>query len=211
MNPMAALPQPDSAALTRLHGRLVDAAAADNILDIAYRTIDTPLGPLLIAATAAGLMRVAYDSEGHDAVLAALAAQVSPRVLRAPARLDTVAREIDDYFAGRRRGFDLRLDLQLTRGFRREVLGHLRDIAYGTTATYAAVATAAGRPTAVRAVGTACAVNPLPIVIPCHRVVRSDGSLGGYLGGVAAKRALLTLESAAARPHSPAAGGVSQT
>jgi methylated-DNA-[protein]-cysteine S-methyltransferase len=118
-------------------------------------------------------------------------------MLRAPSRLDDPAREIDDYFAGRRHVFDLALDLQLAHGFRREVLAHLRDIDYGRTASYSTVAAAAGRPTAVRAAASACATNPLPIVIPCHRVVRSDGSLGGYLGGVAAKQALLTLESAA--------------
>jgi len=195
MNPMTALPQPDAATLDRLHARLVDTTAADHTLDIAYRTMDTPLGALLLAATPAGLVRVAYESEGHDAVLSALAAKVSPRMLRAPSRLDETAREIDDYFAGRRHHFDLPLDLQLAHGFRREVLTHLRDIAYGRTASYSAVATAAGRPTAVRAVGTACAVNPLPIVIPCHRVVRSDGSIGAYLGGVAAKQTLLDLEA----------------
>ncbi|HEY7047968.1 MAG TPA: methylated-DNA--[protein]-cysteine S-methyltransferase [Jatrophihabitantaceae bacterium] len=196
MNPLTALPHPDPATLDRLHARLVEAAAADDTLDIAYRTVDTPLGELLLAATPAGLVRVAYESEGHDAVLSTLAAKVSPRVLRAPSRLDPAARELDDYFAGRRHVFDLPLDLQLAHGFRREVLAHLPDIAYGRTASYSAVAAAAGRPTAVRAAASACAVNPLPIVIPCHRVVRSDGSLGGYLGGVAAKQALLTLESA---------------
>ncbi len=199
MNPLAALPSPDTATLDRLHARLADAAAAAGTLDIAYRTMDTPLGPLLLAATPAGLLRVAYESQDHDAVLAALAARVSPRVLRAPSRLDEVAREVDDYFAGRRHSFDLPLDLRLAHGFRHEVLTHLRDIGYGHTASYAAVAAAAGRPNAVRAVGTACGVNPLPIVIPCHRVVRSDGSLGGYLGGVAAKQALLALEAHAGR------------
>jgi len=196
MNPLAALPHPDAATLDRLHARLVDAAAADDTLDIAYRMLDTPLGPLLLAATPAGLLRVAYESEDHDTVLTSLAERVSPRVLQAPGRLDDVAREIEDYFAGRRPTFDLPLDLQLAHGFRREVLTHLRDIAYGATASYSAVAAAAGRPTAVRAVGTACAVNPLPIVIPCHRVVRSDGSIGAYLGGVAAKQTLLALEAA---------------
>jgi methylated-DNA-[protein]-cysteine S-methyltransferase len=142
-------------------------------------------------------VRVAYESQDHDAVLAALAARVSPRVLRAPARLDAVARQLDDYFAGRRPTFDLPLDLQLAHGFRREVLTHLRDIAYGSTASYGVVAAATGHPKAVRAVGTACAVNPLPIVIPCHRVVRSDGTIGAYVGGVAAKRTLLDLEAAA--------------
>jgi methylated-DNA-[protein]-cysteine S-methyltransferase len=187
-------PTAEAATLARLHARLADAAAADGSLDVAYRTLDTPLGALLLAATPAGLVRVAYASEGHDAVLAALAARVSPRVLRAPARLDPVARELEDYFAGRRTAFDLALDLQLSHGFRRDVLAQLGTIGYGATASYAAMAIAAGSPRAVRAVGTACATNPLPIVIPCHRVVRSDGSLGAYLGGPAAKQALLTLE-----------------
>jgi methylated-DNA-[protein]-cysteine S-methyltransferase len=185
----------DAAVLDRLHDRLVAAADAAGDLDVAYRTLDTPVGALLLAATPAGLLRVAFAGEGHDAVLAAVAARVSPRVLRAPRRLDTVAREIDEYFARRRRVFDVPLDLQLAHGFRREVLGRLPAIGYGTTASYAQLAAATGRPRAVRAVGTACALNPLPIVLPCHRVVRSDGAPGNYRGGPAAKRALLTLES----------------
>jgi len=122
---------------------------------------------------------------------------VSPRVLRAPARLDAAARELDEYFAGRRRQFGLPLDFQLSRGFRLAVLTHLREIDYGTTESYAVVAAAAGSPAAVRAVGTACATNPLPVVVPCHRVVRSDGSIGQYVGGPGAKQALLALEAAA--------------
>jgi methylated-DNA-[protein]-cysteine S-methyltransferase len=187
------LPGADPATLDRLHDRLVQAADAD--LDVAFRTLDTPLGELLVAATPAGLVRVAYAAEGHDAVLAALAARISPRLLRAPRRLDEVARQIEAYFAGRRRHFEVPLDLQLAHGFRREVLGQLRTIDYGTTASYASVAAATGRPAAVRAVGTACARNPLPIVIPCHRVIRSDGSPGSYLGGAEAKRTLLAMEA----------------
>jgi methylated-DNA-[protein]-cysteine S-methyltransferase len=186
----------ETATLELLRGRLAEAAAAEGSLDVAYRTLDTPLGSLLLAATPAGLLRVAYASEGHDAVLAALAARVSPRVLRAPARLDDVARQLDDYFARRRRSFEVPLDMQLARGFRRDVLDQLRTIGYGRTASYTTVAAAAGRPRAVRAAATACATNPLPIVIPCHRVVRSDGSLGRYLGGAAAKQTLLSLEAA---------------
>jgi len=192
-----ALPDPTGAELRVLHDRLADRADADGLLDVAYRTLDTPVGTLLLAATGTGLVRVAYDTEGHDRVLATLAARISPRILHAPKRLDAAAREIEEYFAGRRRGFDLPLDLSLSTGFRRTVLGHLSDIGYGRTASYAAVAAAAGNPRAVRAVGTACATNPLPVVVPCHRVVRSDGSFGGYLGGPAAKRALLALEAAA--------------
>jgi methylated-DNA-[protein]-cysteine S-methyltransferase len=181
----------------RLHRRLVDAANAAGLLDVAYRTIDTPVGALLLAATPKGLVRVAYASQDHDLVLEGLARDVSPRILRAPARLDGVAREIDEYFAGRRRTFDVPLDLQLSHGFRRAVLSRLPEIGYGKTASYAAIAKAAGNPKAVRAAGSACASNPLPVVVPCHRVVRSDGTIGEYVGGVDAKRALLTLEGAA--------------
>jgi len=128
-------------------------------------------------------------------VLQSLADAVSPRVLRAAALLDDVARELDEYFAGRRRTFDVPLDLRLLRGFRRAVVEHLPDIAYGRTASYAEMATRAGSPKAVRAVGTACALNPLPLVLPCHRVVRSDGSPGQYAGGADAKLTLLALET----------------
>jgi methylated-DNA-[protein]-cysteine S-methyltransferase len=194
---LAELPEVDVDAQQRLHARLVAAANDAGILDVAYRTIDTPVGTLLLAATEHGLVRVAYTLEGHDSVLDQLANQVSPRVLHAPARLDTAVREIEEYFAGRRSHFDVPLDFQLSRGFRRTVLSRLTEIGYGTTASYAAVAAAAGNPKAVRAVGTACATNPLPVVVPCHRVVRSDGSLGQYGGGTDAKRILLNLEAAA--------------
>ena len=181
----------------RLRARLSAAADAEGILDVAYRTVDTPVGPLLLAATEQGLVRVAYPNQGHDAVLQALADRVSPRVLHAPARLDPVARQLDDYFAGRRRRFDVPLDWRLSVGFRSTVLHHLAtDVAYGRTASYAALAALAGNPRAVRAVGTACATNPLPVVVPCHRVVRSDGAIGNYAGGVDAKRTLLALEAA---------------
>jgi methylated-DNA-[protein]-cysteine S-methyltransferase len=193
---LAALPPIADDDLSALHDALAARAAADGMLDVAYRTIDTPVGTLLLAATGTGLIRVAYRTEGHDQVLEDLAKRISPRILRAPRRLDAAAGQIDEYFAGQRRGFDLPLDLSLSAGFRRAVLSHLPDIGYGHTATYAAVAAAAGRPRAVRAVGTACATNPLPVVVPCHRVIRSDGSFGGYIGGPAVKRALLELEAA---------------
>lgn len=188
----------DETTSTRLHARLEAKAEQAGILDVAYRTLDTPVGTLLLAATEAGLVRVAFAGQGHDAVLATLAEQVSPRILHSPGRLDSVARELDEYFAGRREAFDLPLDLRLAHGFRREVLGRLRLIRYGATASYGAVAAATGRPRAARAIGTACRTNPLPIVVPCHRVVRTDGSPGEYVGGPAAKRLLLALESAAA-------------
>jgi methylated-DNA-[protein]-cysteine S-methyltransferase len=192
-----ALADTDEATIARLHARLATAAEQAGVLDIAYRTLATPVGELLLAATAEGLVRVAYPREGHDAVLAKLATAISPRILRAPARLDTVSRQLDEYFQGRRTAFELPLDLRLAHGFRRTVLDHLPRIDYGRTESYAQVASAAGSPKAVRAVGTACATNPLPVVVPCHRVVRSDGSMGNYAGGPEAKRALLTLEAAA--------------
>ena len=193
---LTALAAPTGAELAALHGRLADSAEAEGVLDVAYRTLDTPVGTLLLAATRSGLVRVAYGIEDHDQVLETLATRVSPRILKAPRRLDAAAREIDEYLTGQRRGFDLPLDYSLSAGFRRKVLAHLPGIGYGHTASYAAVAAAVGSPRAVRAVGTACATNPLPVVVPCHRVVRSDGHLGGYRGGPAAKRLLLELEAA---------------
>ncbi|WP_168627108.1 methylated-DNA--[protein]-cysteine S-methyltransferase [Cryobacterium sp. BB307] len=194
---MTNIEAPNTADLDRLHDRLVHAADEAGLLDLAYRTVDTPIGRLLLAATDRGVVRVAFETEGHDRVLGDLAARVSPRILNTPKRLDTLARELDEYFAGQRLGFDVPIDFALSRGFRRDVLGHLAVIPYGTTESYAQVAVATGNPRAVRAVGTACATNPLPIVIPCHRVVRTDGSLGGYLGGLHVKRTLLDLEAAA--------------
>ncbi|MDT7797974.1 MAG: methylated-DNA-[protein]-cysteine S-methyltransferase [Actinomycetota bacterium] len=179
-----------------LHERLVADAEREGLLDLAYRTVDSPVGPLLLAATDRGLVKVAFDRQDHDAVLAGLASAISPRILRAPARLDPVARQLDEYFTGGRRAFDVPLDFRLARGFRLSVLEHLPDIGYGHTESYAQVAAAAGSPKAVRAVGTACALNPLPLVVPCHRVVRSDGSFGQYAGGEEAKRTLLTMEAA---------------
>jgi len=193
---LRALPAITETDLSALHDALAVSAAAEGLLDVAYRTLDTPVGTLLLAATDGGLIRVAYRIEDHDKVLENLAKRLSPRILYAPGRLDVAARQIDEYFAGQRRSFDLPLDLSLSTGFRRAVLSHLPDIGYGHTATYAAVAAAAGRPRAVRAVGTACATNPLPVIVPCHRVIRADGSFGGYLGGPAAKRILLELEAA---------------
>jgi methylated-DNA-[protein]-cysteine S-methyltransferase len=193
---LAVLPPVTPEHLATLHDRLAVRAQEEGVLDVAYRTLDTPVGSLLLAATGKGLVRVAFATEDHDVVLAALAAQVSPRVLNAPRRLDVTARELEEYFAGRRRAFDLPLDFSLAKGFRLKVLSQLPGIGYGSTASYGAVAALAGSPRAVRAVGTACATNPLPVVVPCHRVVRADGTPGGYLGGPDAKRLLLGLEAA---------------
>jgi len=185
----------DVADLQRLHARLERDAQTVDLLDIAYRTVDSAVGALLLAATPRGLLRVAFANEGHDVVLQNLSQRVSPRMLEAPARLDPVARQLDEYFTGGRHSFDVALDWSLSRGFRRTVLEHLNaDVSYGDTASYAALAQLSGSPKAVRAVGTACATNPIPIVVPCHRVIRSDGTVGAYRGGPAAKRVLLALE-----------------
>lgn len=192
----SALGGPPPAVEAALRARLVAAAEREGLVDVSYRTIDSPFGPLLLAATPAGLVRVAFEREGHDAVLAELAAAVSPRVLRSPMRTEGVARQLEEYFSGRRRRFDVAVDLQLVRGFRRTVIAHLGAIAYGETESYATVARAVGNPAAVRAVGTACARNPVPVVVPCHRVVRGDGTIGQYLGGTEAKATLLALEAA---------------
>jgi methylated-DNA-[protein]-cysteine S-methyltransferase len=180
-----------------LHARLERAAAAGGILDLGYRTLDTPIGSLLLVASDDGLVYIAFEREGHDAVLERLAGEVSPRVLRAPGRLDPAAHELDEYFEGRRVAFDLPLDFRLVHGFRRDTLEQLLRVPYGRTASYTAIDRAAGRPKAARAVGSACANNPIPLVVPCHRIVRSDGVIGEYRGGTEAKRALLALEGAA--------------
>ena len=187
----------EDAALARLHARLAAAAQEQGLLDVAYTVISTPVGELLLAATGAGLVRIGFGIEGHDAVLAQLSARVSPRILQAPGRLAEPVRQLEEYFAGTRREFSLALDFRLATGFRRTVIEHLPDIGYGSTASYAALAALAGSPGAVRAAGTACARNPLPVVVPCHRVVRSDGKIGNYLGGTDAKATLLAMEAAA--------------
>jgi methylated-DNA-[protein]-cysteine S-methyltransferase len=187
----------DAGTLARLHRELEQAAEREGLLDVAYRTVDSPVGTLLLAATPRGLVRVAFDIEGHDRVLEILAGQLSSRVLRAPGRLDAAARELEEYFGGRRRSFGLPLDTSLSTGFRRLVQQYLPSIGYGQTRSYGQVAELVGNPRAARAVGTACATNPLPVVVPCHRVLRNDGTPGGYAGGPAAKITLLSLEAAA--------------
>jgi methylated-DNA-[protein]-cysteine S-methyltransferase len=192
---MTSTPGISPASQQHLRARLVADAERAGLVEIGYRTVDSPIGSLLLAATTEGLVRVAFQREGHDTILGMLADKVSPRILRTPSRLDSAARQLDEYFAGTRRSFDVPVDFRLAHGFRRTVLDHLRTIAYGTTESYAAVAMAAGSPAAVRAVGSACAHNPVPVIVPCHRVVRSDGTIGQYLGGIEAKEALLALEA----------------
>ena len=195
VNDLAGAADADAAAVDRLRARLAEQADAEGLLDVAYRTMDSPVGPLLLAATPAGLVRVAFERENHDEVLAELSTAISPRILRSSRRVDDVARQIDEYFAGRRRLFEVPVDLQLSKGFRRAVLTHLLEIPYGLTESYTVVARSAGNPHAVRAAGSACATNPIPLVVPCHRVVRSDGTYGQYRGGPEAKHLLLSLES----------------
>lgn len=182
--------------LAALQSALAATAGREGLLDIGYDVLDAPIGPLLVAATERGVVRVAFAREDHSAVLAALAASVGPRVLRAPALVAAAIGQLDEYLRGRRRTFDVPLDLRGAAGFRQTVLTRLQDIEYGSTRSYAEIAAATGHPRAVRAVGTACARNPLPLLIPCHRVVRSDGSAGSYLGGEDVKRILLELEAA---------------
>lgn len=172
------------------------AAAAAGLLDVAYATLDSPLGTLLLARTPKGLVRIAYiDYTDENAVLEQLAAEVSPRVLAAPRKLDDPRRELDQYFSGRRRQFETPQDWQLIRGFARRVLVATARVPYGATATYKQMATEAGSPRASRAAGNALGSNPLPIVVPCHRVLHASGGLGGYTGGVEKKRVLLAVES----------------
>jgi methylated-DNA-[protein]-cysteine S-methyltransferase len=187
--------EPDLATMTELRGRLATDAQREALLDVAFRTVDSPFGRLLVAVTPYGLVRVAFEREDLDAVLARLAVEVSPRILESGPRTDDVARQLDEYFAGARRSFDVALDLQLVHGFRRDVVAHLSDIAYGTTESYATVAGAVGNPKAARAAGSACSHNPIPVVVPCHRVVRSDGTIGHYGGGTEMKAALLAMEA----------------
>jgi methylated-DNA-[protein]-cysteine S-methyltransferase len=187
-------PATDPDALAAASARLLTAAAAE--ADVVYAVLDSPLGPLVAAATPKGLARLAYRdvNGGLDAVLEALAARLSPRVVEAPACLDGVRRELDEYFAGRRRAFDLPLDLSLAAPFGRAVLEACARIPFGATSSYRAVAAGVGRPSAARATGNALGANPVPIVVPCHRVLRTGGGLGGYTGGLAIKERLLTME-----------------
>ena len=189
--------------LATLERRLADAADAEDLIDVAYTTEDTPVGPVLLAATAQGLVRLAYLGTGgggeqtEEQVLTMLAARVSPRVLRAPARLDAPRRELTQYFAGERTDFAIALDRRLMSPFAARVLHATAEIPYGASADYRAVAAAAGSPRGARAAGNALGANPLPIVIPCHRVRHASGGEGGYTGGLARKRVLLGIEAGA--------------
>jgi methylated-DNA-[protein]-cysteine S-methyltransferase len=175
---------------------IAQAAAAAGLLDVAYVTFDSPVGSLLLAGTTRGLVRLAYldSADQEDAALEQLAAKVSPRILAAPARLDQPRRELDEYFAGGRDRFDVPIDWSLTRGFGRRVLQATARIPFGSSSTYQRVAAQAGSPRGYRAAGNALGANPIPIVVPCHRVLHSTGGLGGYTGGLERKRLLLAIE-----------------
>jgi methylated-DNA-[protein]-cysteine S-methyltransferase len=183
----ATLPSPAALDLQRVAG--------EGLLDVAYATVDSPLGPLVVAATPRGLVRLAYtESRAEGEVVEDLAGKLSPRILEAPERLDDVRRQLDEYFEGRRVDFEVPIDWSLTHGFTGKVLRQTARIGYGKTSTYAEVAGRAGSPRAVRAAGNALGSNPIPVVVPCHRVLRTGGALGGYTGGVERKEFLLRLE-----------------
>lgn len=190
-------PEPDAGTWQRLRAAFADRAADEGLVDVSVERHDSPLGTLVLGATPAGLVRVGLPAEDEEQVLAELAARVSPRVLAAPrASLHRARLQLDEYFGGRRRDFDLPLDWCLTAGFRREVLRATAAIPYGSTASYREIAARAGSPAAFRATGTALATNPIPIVVPCHRVLPSGGGIGQYRGGSEAKAQLLGLEGA---------------
>jgi methylated-DNA-[protein]-cysteine S-methyltransferase len=186
-------PEPD---LDTLVAAALARADADDLVDVAWAVQDTPIGPLTLAATPEGLVRVGFGAE--DRVLDDLASEVSPRVVHLPARLDGLRRQLDEYFEGRRRSFDVTLDRRLSHGYRRQVLEALSEVPYGETVSYKDLAVRTGNPGASRAVGSAMATNPIPIVVPCHRVLRSGGALGGYGGGIDVKVWLLRLEGSLA-------------
>lgn len=180
--------------LDQFRDALARRAEAEGILDVAHGTVDSPLGALTVMVTPRGLVRLSYPGEGIDAQLQELADRVSPRILAAPDRTDEARRQLDDYFEHRRRSFDLPIDWRLVRGFAGDVLRATARIPFGSVSSYREVAAEAGSPNAYRAAGNALGSNPIPIVVPCHRVLHAGGGLGGYTGGVERKRFLLELE-----------------
>lgn len=187
----------EAADLVRLRAALAVRADTEGLLDVGWDEVGSPFGALVVCATDIGVVRVLLPNEDRDAALAGVANRVSARLLRAPRRVDPARRQLDEYFEGHRHSFDVAIDWRLSAGFRRVALAAVAGVPYGSTATYREIATAAGNARASRAAGSACATNPTPIVVPCHRVLRADGALGGYLGGSALKRALLDLERSA--------------
>ncbi|MGH2417809.1 MAG: methylated-DNA--[protein]-cysteine S-methyltransferase [Candidatus Limnocylindria bacterium] len=198
------LPAPD---LDRLRAAIARRAASDGLLDVAYAIHDSPLGPLTVVVTPRGLLHLAYAGQPLEAQLDEIAERISPRILAAPERTDAVRRQLDEYFSGARRGFDVPIDWRLVRGFAVDVLRATARIPFGGVSTYRNVATEAGSPNAFRAAGNALGSNPIPIVVPCHRVLHVGGGLGGYTGGLDRKRYLLTLEGVLPG-NDPASAGV---
>ena len=182
--------------LDAIGSRLAAEAEREGLVEVAWTLADSPIGELLLAATDDGLIRVGYPNQDADELLGELAVKVGPRVLEAPARLDDARRQLEQYFEGERREFELPIDWRLSRGFRREVLTACAAIPFGETRTYTEMAVAAGSPRAFRAAGSALGSNPIPVVVPCHRVLQSGGGLGGYGGGLPVKERLLELEGA---------------
>lgn len=180
--------------LARLRAGLAERAAHEGLLDVAYGRYASPLGDLTVIVTPRGLVRLSYPGEGVDRQLAEIAERISPRILDAPERTDTVRRQLDEYFAGRRQDFAVPIDWRLVRGFAGDVLRATARIPFGAVSSYRQVAAEAGSPNAYRAAGNALGSNPIPIVVPCHRVLHAGGSLGGYTGGLDRKRYLLRLE-----------------
>jgi methylated-DNA-[protein]-cysteine S-methyltransferase len=179
-----------------LAAALAARAEREGLIEVAYSTVDSPVGSLMVAATDAGLVRLGLAGTDHQAMLEQLATAIGPRVIETPARFDPLRRELEEYFDGRRRRFDYPLDWRLTSGFVRTVLEHTAEIPFGSTRTYAEMADLAGSPRAFRAAGSALGANPIPILVPCHRVLRKGGGLGGYAGGLDTKRTLLRIEGA---------------
>lgn len=180
--------------LDKLRAGLARRAAEEGLLDVAYAILDSPLGPLTVVVTPRGLVRLNYPGETLEQQLDELAARISPRILRAPERTDDVRRQLDDYFEGRARDFHVPIDWRLVRGFAGEVLRATARIPFGAVSSYREIAAEAGSPRAYRAAGNALGSNPIPIVVPCHRVLHAGGGLGGYTGGLDRKRFLLQLE-----------------
>jgi methylated-DNA-[protein]-cysteine S-methyltransferase len=178
-----------------LRSRFLERAESKGLVDVAVTTMDSPVGTLLLMATPKGIVRIAFETENRDDVLGEVAEHVSPRILEAPRRLDPVRRELERYFAGELRDFDVPIDWSLTGDFARRVLRRTARIPYGSVASYGDVAMDVGTPRGARAVGNALGSNPIPVVVPCHRVVRTGGAIGGYGGGLPRKRWLLALEA----------------
>jgi methylated-DNA-[protein]-cysteine S-methyltransferase len=204
---LSASPVASALDLEGLRAELARRAASDGVLDVGYGFADSPLGPLTVIVTGRGLVRLSYAHESVDEQLDDIATRISPRILASPERTDAVRRQLDEYFAGDRRRFDVPIDWRLVQGFSGNVLRATARIPFGAVSSYREVAAEAGSPNAYRAAGNALGSNPIPIVVPCHRVLHSGGGLGGYTGGLERKEYLLRLEGVL-EGNDPASTGV---